>query len=326
MSATPHYCRGASLCVEKTPGRGLCVSGSFIVVKETQSGSVALYDAATLAFVGRFGTRGRDHGQFEFWDCYGGMCAGTGPGTTIFITDDGNGRVGEHALPDGSCVRYLGVSHVTHPANVDANARHVVVLERHGDLSYCRILLFGVAATDTTPPLWTFSGDGTSLPVRLDLLHGLHLSRDGKAVLVASYLAGCVLRIALGSQDGSGVVVVATAKTHGLDCPCDVLECEDGRLLVADLTKRYVTVISSDGTASRECMGVYYTALARLPGADRFIGAASDRLCVFHADRWKGDRRAWVTAMVCQTTGGGRRMRPPPYNLRRNARVPKITM
>lgn len=145
-------------------GFAVCVSGGFIVVTETRNSCLALYDVASRALVGRFGSKGSGRGQFNF-DGYSGLCAGVEALPTVFIADGSNKRVSEHTLPSGECVRLLGLTHLQGPRGVDANCSHIAVSD-YGR-GHSSVLLFAADAVDETPPLWVFGGAHGPSPAEL---------------------------------------------------------------------------------------------------------------------------------------------------------------
>ena len=164
-------------------GYAVCVCDKYVVITEVWSYSVAVYDATTLKLVSRFGTEGNDRGQFAFNLFYSGLCPRPGAFLSVFIADSCNGRVSEHLILSGDCVRLLGLTHLHYPRGVDANDTHIVV----SDVStmYSRVLLFSCNAVDDVAPLWVFGGMHGSSLRKLNDPYGVRLSDDGSAVYVA---------------------------------------------------------------------------------------------------------------------------------------------
>lgn len=257
----------------------MCTSGPFIVMT-AKFGRLAVYDAWSLAFL-----------SFVEWGDYAGMCAGTTANPTILICNVSTRRIDELSLPSGEFVRQLGVGPLREPTCVAANTVHIAVSERASNTS--RVLLFSIDAAYDVAPLWAFDGaPGLSLRHAL----GLRLSRDGTAVFVADYGNSRVLRIPLHCAHDDVAVI---ASSENVSQPRDVLELDDGTVLIADWTLGKVE--RDGGVRFASDVNVYFpSALATCAVSNRVLVRARNQLDVLRKNPWSGARLAWITALAAQ--------------------------
>jgi DNA-binding beta-propeller fold protein YncE len=249
--------------------------------------------------VGTPGIRGSAHGQF---DSPASACFVHRNGIdTLLIADTGNRRVVEVsasgvflraiAVKTGSSghIAYSGVADVI---AVSLRAAHAVVLLQYES---------GAVMPEVTIGSGTGArgrGDG-----QLDYPHGVTFTADGRYILVADFYNHRVSKFSASSG-----AFIAHVISKGISYPRDVLECEDGSIVVAQgrVYEASVVCLGEDGLSVQDVFTPSPNGRAFTPFSlshSSFLNGLVVKTMggsFLLRDVWMcSNRRAWLTAMSC---------------------------
>jgi hypothetical protein len=176
--------------------------------------------------VGIAGTRGSAYGQLS----YPAMaCFVQRNGVdTLFITDSGNDRIVE-VTANGRFLRVIAMKKSSWPYGIAyCGSSGVIAVSLHTTHAVALLQPEPVKPQVTIGSGTGFSGKGDG---QLHSPHGVTFTADGRYILVADCGNNRVSKF----SSGSGVFVahVATKAANGILWPKDVLQCEDGTVVVA---------------------------------------------------------------------------------------------
>lgn len=234
MAATACWAPGRVLPVER--GFGCATTGGLLFSGMRDSHGVQVTDIATGALLFVIGTPGSGDGQFNG---VRKMCIAGGVGSggaTLFVADQGNGRVQEFTL-QGAFIRAIGCGVLNGPHGVAVDDDVVAVTEWTGH----RISLF---SRDTGTLLRQFGGAGSEAGGCLSSPCGLIIDPITREIVVVDQGNH---RVCVYSQLGEVVGVIAAGA--GLSLPGDVafLGSDRSALAVVDKGNNRVVVIGRAG-------------------------------------------------------------------------------
>ncbi len=285
---------------------GLCISlprGVFIVSTFYFGFRLCVYSLEDKSLVRIIGDSGPGKEQFNFE--YGGLCVSP-DGECVLVAEEGNQRVQQLRIADGSWVRFAGEGVLKSPQYLDCNTDVIVVSES------CQHRISVLSWADGSLRA-QFGGRGIS-PGRLLGPCGIRLLASGDELVVADSHND---RLCVFTLSGEFVEAVGSAE-HGLNRPNDVLECVPaGRFTVANTDSRHrlvrlnrdgsdVEMFGDNGVVTRTLNGPSVLALngpsvlAALPDGGMAVLEFESRRFVMVGEMKL--RREWVTACVVLST------------------------
>jgi hypothetical protein len=245
MNFLPAIPLSSVLAIEGPGGAAVNKDGSLLALVDSTEHSVQIYSvdgtACTAApvIVGTAGTAGCLNGQFRIPSS---VCFAHRNGVDTLLTCDyGNDRVVE-VTATGVFVRTIAVRKGSGPCGIaycgtsdvialSLNVAHAVVLLQYAS---------GIAYCGTCDVIGSGGiGDG-----QLCYPRGVSFTADGRYILVADWGNDRVSKFSAASGE-----FIAHAVTNGISYPRDVLQCEDGSILVAQGNEY------GDCSASVVCVG-----------------------------------------------------------------------
>ncbi len=271
-------------------GHAANVDGALVASVNRAQHCVYMYNVADRTadpvVVGTAGTAGSAHGEL---DCPTFVCfVHRNDVDTLLICDWGNDRVvevtarGEFlraiALPVDS--RPYGIAERDGVIAVSLHRNHVVVLLQYG--------------SDTVKPEVTIgSGTRGNADGQLDSPRGVAFTADGRYILVADCLNH---RVSKFSADSGAFV--ARVILNGISYPTDVLQCEDGSIVVAH--EDGVTCVGKDGVTVQNIDFLFSPCLLSYsPSLNGVVVKCRDGSVFALRDAWSHSLRCeWVHACV----------------------------
>jgi hypothetical protein len=220
-------------------GRGVIVAnvdGTLVASIRWAQHCVYIYNVADrtsdAVVVGTVGTAGSAHGRLHRPRCACFVrCDGV---DTLLICDWGNDRVVEVTVC-GVFLRAIAVD--GHPWGIAERDGVIAV-----SVAYAVVLLqYETGAVK--PEASIGSGTGGYADGQLDAPHGVTFTADGRYILVADWFNHRVSKFSAAS--GAFVAHAATLAANGISYPSDVLQCEDGSIVVA--CNNVVACVRKDG-------------------------------------------------------------------------------
>jgi DNA-binding beta-propeller fold protein YncE len=251
---------------------------------------------ADAVVVGTAGTAGSSHGQFNsprhacFAHRYGA--------DTLLICDAGNDRVVEVTLcgvflraiavqyPHG--IAYCGINDVIALSLFEANA--VVLLQYES----------GAVKVELTVGLGTGANgcdDG-----QLYYPRGVTFTADGRCILVADWGNNRVCKFS--AANGAFIAHVATRAANGIQFPTDVLQCEDGSILVAQgYSSGSVVCMDANAVTVQNIIIPFTSAVISFSNFLTLGGVVVKTMggnMFLSRDAWMSSNRcAWLSALSC---------------------------
>jgi DNA-binding beta-propeller fold protein YncE len=221
---------------------------------------------------------------------------------TLLICDTGNDRVVEVtacgvfrraiALKKGSYPH--GIAERDGVIAVSLFIAHTVVLLQYDS---------GAVKPEVTIGSGMGSGDG-----QLRYPHGVTFTADGRCILVADWCNNRVSKFSAAS--GAFIAHVATEAANGIYNPRDVLQCEDGSIVVAqrmyDGSAGSVVCVGEDGVKVQEIIVPSQSggtssphSLTSSPSFGLVVRTNNGRVFLFR-DAWiSSSRCTWISALCC---------------------------
>ena len=180
--------------------------------------------AADPVVIGTAGTRGSAHGRLNYplSVCF----VHRNGADTLLICDTGNDRVVEVSA-SGVFLRVIAVEEASDPWGIaycdTSDVIAVSLFNAHA------VVLLQYESGAVKPEVSIGSGIGASNG-QLGSPRGVAFTADGRYILVADYWNNCVSKFSAAS--GAFIAHVATYAANGIGYPRDVLQCDDGSIVV----------------------------------------------------------------------------------------------
>jgi DNA-binding beta-propeller fold protein YncE len=285
--------------------RGIAVNadGTLFASVHSKQHCVHIYSkadrTADAVIVGTAGTAGSSHGQLDSpaFACF----AHRNGVDTLLICDLSNDRVVE-VTTSGLFLRAIAMKKGSHPLGI---AERDGVIAVSLNLAHAVVLLQYESGA-VKPEVTIGSGRGKRLNGHLYSPMGVAFSADGRHILVADWGNHRVSKFSAASG-----AFVAHAATNGISYPRDVVQLEDGSMVVAQgmfygngglvcvgvdgVTVNNIMIPNANGGSFSPCSLTYSQTLSGLV-VNIFEGGGAFLL----RDAWKAScRNAWLSALCC---------------------------
>jgi sugar lactone lactonase YvrE len=239
--------------------------------------------------VGTAGTAGSAHGELNYPTF---VCFVYRDGVdTLLICDWGNDRVVE-VTAGGKFMRVIALPERSRPCGI-AERDGVIAVSLVRDST---VVLLQYETGAMKPEATIGSGTGEYADGQLNAPHGVTFTADGRYILVADYWNHRVSKFSAAS--GAFIAHAATLAANGISDPSDVLQREDGSIVVAH--GKGVACVGKDGATVQNITissGGSPFSLSYFPSLNGVMVKGSDGGVFVLRDAWSHSLRcAWVHA------------------------------
>jgi DNA-binding beta-propeller fold protein YncE len=235
--------------------------------------------------VGTANTSGSAHGELRYPAC---VCFVHRDGVdTLLICDYGNNRVVEVTVR-GEFMRAIALPEGSHPWGIAE--RHGVIAVTLYDAHAVVLLPYETGAAK--PEVTIGSGTYGNADGQLNHPAGVAYTTDGHHILVADHYNGRVSKFSAASG-----AFVAHVVSNGITWPTDVLQCEDGSIVVAHYDG--VTCVEKDGVTVQNITISRPRSLSYSPSLNGVVVKCRGGDMFLLRDAWSHSLRCtWVHACV----------------------------
>jgi DNA-binding beta-propeller fold protein YncE len=298
------------LAIQGAVGVAVNKDGSLLALVDSERHCVQIYSVvgttcnAAPVIVGTAGTAGCLNGQFNYprLACF----VNRNGADTILISDWGNDRIVE-VTARGDFLRFIAMKGGSRPYGVAYCSIGDVIAVSLSDAHAVVLLQYETGAVKPEVTIGSGTGAAGRGDGQLYYPYGVTFTADGRYILVADCLNHRVSKFSASSG-----AFIAHVISKGISYPRDVLECEDGSIVVAH--GRYTdgdvfaSVVGEDGgllqniiipIASKGAVIPVAVALSYSPSLSSVVVKISDGKVFLLRDVWMASSRsAWLSALA----------------------------